>query len=119
MVNGISFINTPYPSGEKGENKVELEKYTEVDATEPYTSSTKNARLALTSSITDNCSPFTQEHSSYENPPKTKNDHLEKQLCEHDPDDNGAYESFNNIKIETNASGGKSNRSNAILSDIS
>ena len=119
MVKGISFRSTPYLSGGKGENNVDLGKYTEVDATEPYTSSTSNARLALTFSITDECSPFTQEHSSYENPPTTMNDYLERQLCEHDPDDNGAYETFNNIKIETNASGGNSNRSNAIRSDIS
>ena len=119
MVNGISFISTPYPSGEKGENKIEKRKHTEVDATEPYSSSTSNARLTLTSSTTDECSPFTQEHSSYEIPPKTKNDHLERQPCEHDPNDNGAYENFNNIKIETNASGGKGNHSNAIPSDIS
>ena len=119
MVNGISFISTPYPSGEKGENKIEKRKHTEVDATEPYSSSTSNARLTLTSSTTDECSPFTQEHSSYEIPPKTKNDHLERQPCEHDPNDNGAYENFNNIKVETNASGGKGNHSNAIPSDIS
>ena len=119
MVNGISFISTPYPSGEKGENKIEKRKHTEVDATEPYSSSTSNARLTLTSSTTDECSPFTQEHSSYEIPPKTKNNHLERQPCEHDPNDNGAYENFNNIKIETNASGGKGNHSNAIPSDIS
>jgi hypothetical protein len=116
-VHGPSFGGTPDPSGGKGENKVALGKSTEVDATEQHTSSTSSARLVLTSSIDDECSPLTQKHSCYEN--STKNDHLERQPREHVPYVDDFYEPVKTIKIETNASDGNSNRSNAILSDIS
>ena len=56
------------------------------------------------------CSSFTQEHP-YANASITNNDRLERKPRVCDPDDDGPYETVNVLHIETNVSGGKSNRS--------
>ena len=59
------------------------------------------------------------EEPCYENLAISKNDDLGNQTREHNPGDDDLYENSNTIKIVKNVSGGKSNRSGTIPSDIS
>ena len=106
----------PSDIGENG-NKVGTDSDTDSSYTTARDSNASSTISSAEASIDEGYGFMLEQ--SYENIPIMNNDDLGNQTREHNPDDDDIYENSNAMKIVTDVSGGKNNRSSAIPSDIS